>query len=547
MLFKSIGELIPLYALYALLFADHGMSTGQISLLFAIWSATSFLLEVPSGAWADTVSRRGLLVLSGVLLTAGFALWTVVPSFPGFAAGFVLWGTSGALASGTFEALLYDDVAARGESTAYPRILGYTRAGAEAAVVVAIVAATPLYLYGGYALVGWSSVAVAALHTVIALSLPTAPKAVSAVDVDDLEDVRSESSAGGRGSQSDVTHTPVPRTGPGNPALPADAVSLADGGPADRPVDSDVMAGAGSGARAAVRDASSGTVAGGFGTSAAGDCAAPDVVVSGCASNPDLGAPGDAARDGETAVTGGGTPGTDGRVASSDMPVGRPVSGVGERHALLERPRPFERYLRMLKAGVAEAIRVRTVRYAVLLEALLFGITAFDEYFALLAQQAGVSTVVVPLLVGLTVLGSLVGSVLGGRTEGMSGRTMGIVMGIAGVLFLGGALVAGLAARRPDVMYPLTVLGFTAIGISYGIVHNAVVVAGARLQDAIEGPARATVTSVSGLLSEVVALAVFGFAAVVTIRYSMSTLLASLGIAMLAIATLASRWLPRRR
>ncbi|MEV6320542.1 MFS transporter [Nocardia sp. NPDC051787] len=534
MLFKSIGELIPLYALYALLFADHGMSTGQISLLFAIWSATSFLLEVPSGAWADTVSRRGLLMLSGVLLTAGFAMWTVAPSFLGFAAGFVLWGTSGALASGTFEALLYDDLAARGESAAYPRVLGYTRAGAEAAVVVAIVAATPLYLYGGYALVGWSSVAVAALHTVIALSLPTAPKAVSTADVDDMEDVVSESSGEDRAARSRDS------------ALGVDTVSIEDGGTADRPVDSDLMVGAGT--RAAAGDATRGTVA--VGTSDTDDCAVPDSVASGCASDvARRAAAGDALRDRGVAVTDGGS--ANDRAGSSDLPVNHSVSGAGERYALpeavVDQPRPFARYLDMLKAGIGEAVRVRAVRYGVLLEALLFGITAFDEYFALLAQQVGVSTAVVPLLVGLTVLGSLIGSVLGGRTEGMSGRTMGIVMGIAGVLFLGGALVAGLAARRPDVMYPLTILGFTAIGISYGIVHNAVVVAGARLQDAIEGPARATVTSVSGLLSEVVALAVFGFAAVVTIRYSMSTLLAMLGVAMLVIAALTPRWLPRRQ
>lgn len=437
MLFKSIGELIPLYALYALLFADHGTSTGQISLLFAIWSATSFLLEVPSGAWADTVSRRGLLVLSGVLLTAGFALWTVAPSFAGFAAGFVLWGTSGALASGTFEALLYDDLAARGEAAAYPRILGYTRAGAEAAVVVAIVAATPLYLYGGYALVGWSSVAVAALHTLLALSLPTAPKAVSATNVDDLEDEEQAS-----------------------PAQPA-------------------------------------------GVSGA-------LVVD--------------ERTGE------------GEFASE--------VAVIEPGNLAKPARPFARYLTMLKAGVGEAVRVRAVRCGVLLEALLFGITAFDEYFALLAEEAGVSTAVVPLLVGLTVLGSLTGSVLAGRTEGMSGRTMSVAVGFAGLLFFAGALVAGLATGRPDAVYPLTGLGFTAIGISYGIVYNAGIVAGARLQDAIEGPARATVTSVSGLLGEVFALVVFGFAALVTLWFSMSTLLALLGGSILAIATLAPRWLP---
>ncbi|NQE70755.1 MFS transporter [Nocardia gamkensis] len=465
MLFKGIGELIPLYALYALLFADHGMSTGQISLLFAIWSATSFLLEVPSGAWADTVSRRGLLVLSGALLTAGFALWTAAPSFAGFAAGFVLWGTSGALASGTFEALLYDELAARGESSAYPRVLGYTRAGGEAAVVIAIVAATPLYLYGGYALVGWSSVAVAAVHTLIALSLPTAPKAVSAVDIDDLEEEE-----------------------------PASA------------------------ARTAV--------------------SAPDPAVENVASL--LGFAGESARLGRAADA-------DGR-GSVSVSGGRDETDEAEFTGNREvaQPRPFARYLTMLKAGVGEAVRVRVVRHGVLLEALLFGITAFDEYFALLAEESGVSTAVVPLLVGLTVLGSLTGSVLAGRTEGMSGRTMSIAVGVAGVLFLGGALIAGLATGRPDAIYLLTGLGFASIGVSYGIVYNAGVVAGARLQDAIEGPARATVTSVSGLLGEVIALAVFGFAAVITLWSSMATLLALLGASILALATLAPRWLPPR-
>ncbi|WP_280250396.1 MFS transporter [Nocardia abscessus] len=457
MLFKSIGELIPLYALYALLFADHGMSTGQISLLFAIWSTTAFLLEVPSGAWADTVSRRGLLVLSGVLLTGGFALWTAAPSFPGFAAGFVLWGTSGALASGTFEALLYDDLAARGASGSYPRILGYTRAGAEAAVVVAIVAATPLYLYGGYALVGWSSVVIAAVHTLVALSLPTAPRAVSAADVDDLEE-----------------------------ESPSDAQPLAE----------------------------------------ASDIASANI-------GPDSGVP--AARDGDAEA----------RAVDSRIAIVSVADGVGPE-SVAAQPRPFARYLGMLKAGVGEAVRVRAVRYGVLLEALLFGITAFDEYFALLAEESGVSTAVVPLLVGLTVLGSLTGSLLAGRTEGMSGRTMSIAVGVAGLLFLGGAVIAGLATSRPDAVYLLTGLGFASIGVSYGIVYNAGIVAGARLQDAIEGPARATVTSVSGLLGEVIALVVFGFAALVTLWSSMSTLLALLGAAILAIATLAPRWLPPR-
>ncbi|WP_405159629.1 MFS transporter [Nocardia sp. NBC_01499] len=428
-LFKGVGDLIPLYALYALLFAEHGLSTGQISSLFAIWSTTSFLLEVPSGAWADTVSRRALLVLSGVLLTAGFTLWTVVPTYLGFALGFVLWGAAGALMSGTFEALLYDDLAARGAQTSYARILGYTRAASETAVVVGIVAATPLYLWGGYALIGWSSVGFAALHTVIAMSLPSAPKVVSAAAIDELEDeVDQGYSLGGR-EPVGASHS-VGRYG-----LPGALV------------------------------------------------------------------------------------------------------GTG----------PFARYLSMLKIGVGEAIRMRTVRNGVLLGALLFGVTAFDEYFALLAESVGVATAVVPLLVGLTVLGSLVGALLAGRTEGMSGRTMAIAVGLGGILFLGGALIAGLAEHQPNAVYVLTGLGFTAIGLSYGIVYNAGIVAGARLQDTIEGSARATVTSVSGLLGEVVALAVFAFAALATTWWSMSTTLAILGATILPIALLTPSWLPPSR
>jgi hypothetical protein len=48
---------------YTLLFSDTGLSVWQISSLFVIWSVSSFVLEVPSGACADATSRRRLLVV----------------------------------------------------------------------------------------------------------------------------------------------------------------------------------------------------------------------------------------------------------------------------------------------------------------------------------------------------------------------------------------------------------------------------------------------------------------------------------------------------
>ena len=57
--------------------------------------------------------RRRLLVLGAALYTGCFALWTVVPTYAAFAGGFVLWGLSGSLVSGTYEAYVYDHLHAR--------------------------------------------------------------------------------------------------------------------------------------------------------------------------------------------------------------------------------------------------------------------------------------------------------------------------------------------------------------------------------------------------------------------------------------------------
>lgn len=174
--YVSTRDLIPLYGLYDLLFADHGLSVGQISSLFVIWSVVSFVAEVPSGAWADTVSRRGLLVFASVLYTAGFSVWILVPSYAGFAAGFVLWGISGAIQSGTFEALLYDELVARGAAGDFTRLLGFANSGAMVCNLLATLTAAPLCVLGGYPLVGWVSVGATVVHGGFTLLLPAAPR-----------------------------------------------------------------------------------------------------------------------------------------------------------------------------------------------------------------------------------------------------------------------------------------------------------------------------------------------------------------------------------
>lgn len=169
---------MPVFPVYALMFADAGLSLGQISMLFGLWSVVGIVLEVPSGAWADTVSRRALLAAASVTYAAAFATWVVLPTFPGFALGFVLWGVSSSLASGTFEALAYDELAALGAGERYAQVIGRGHALAIAAMGVTTLAAAPLLALGGYALVGWASVGVCLVQLLVVLSLPSAAPAV---------------------------------------------------------------------------------------------------------------------------------------------------------------------------------------------------------------------------------------------------------------------------------------------------------------------------------------------------------------------------------
>jgi MFS family permease len=161
-----------LYPVYAVLFADTGLSPAEISSLFAIWSVTGFVLEVPSGVWADVFSRRWLLTLAPLLGGAGYALWTVFPSYLAFAAGFVLWGAGSALQSGTLQALVYEELSRAGASGSYARLIGRSEAASTIGQVIATGLTGPVLALGGYPLVGLASVAAPVLAAAVGWSLP---------------------------------------------------------------------------------------------------------------------------------------------------------------------------------------------------------------------------------------------------------------------------------------------------------------------------------------------------------------------------------------
>jgi hypothetical protein len=127
--------------------------------------------------------------------------------------------------------------------------------------------------------------------------------------------------------------------------------------------------------------------------------------------------------------------------------------------------------------------------------AVLSGFDGLEEYFPLLARQWGVATRAVPLAMVAVPLAGAAGAALGGVVGQLRPRTLGALVGGAATVFAGAALV-----HRPA--------GVAGIALAYGTYRAVLVVTDARLQRRIEGPARATVTSVAAFGTEVSAMAV---------------------------------------
>ena len=67
------------YPVFTILFLDFGLTIEQFALLNTVWAITIFCAEVPSGALADILGRKYLLVATALLMTAEMCLLAFVP------------------------------------------------------------------------------------------------------------------------------------------------------------------------------------------------------------------------------------------------------------------------------------------------------------------------------------------------------------------------------------------------------------------------------------------------------------------------------------
>ena len=140
---QFIGECMPIYPLYALMFSERsGLNNSEIGLLFLGWVIIAMVAEVPTGIIADKFSRKSALVYSYLLQGSAFLIWLAFPSFLGYALGFLAWGIGYAFSSGTFQAYLYEELKAQGQTTSFSKIFARSQSLKLIGMVVAYIAAS---------------------------------------------------------------------------------------------------------------------------------------------------------------------------------------------------------------------------------------------------------------------------------------------------------------------------------------------------------------------------------------------------------------------
>ena len=132
-----VGLVLPFLVLTPV---ARGLDLGAVGAVFAVHSAVLIVLEVPSGALADAIGRRRVLLVGAALTAASLGTFAVAQSVPAFMASVAALAAGRALISGALEAWYVDSL--RALDPVAPLARGLSRGTAAEGVAMALGALT---------------------------------------------------------------------------------------------------------------------------------------------------------------------------------------------------------------------------------------------------------------------------------------------------------------------------------------------------------------------------------------------------------------------
>lgn len=132
---------LPVLVIFAL---DRGVTLEQLALIGAVTTALGFILEIPSGVFADIIGHKRALVISMIGQAASMALY-FGGTYEWIFAASVAYFAFVSLMTGTSEAIFYERVKSLGLEKEHGKLYGRGKGFATAVSVVSMISAGVLY------------------------------------------------------------------------------------------------------------------------------------------------------------------------------------------------------------------------------------------------------------------------------------------------------------------------------------------------------------------------------------------------------------------
>ena len=134
-----------------LFFRDAGLTYTEIGLLFAIKMISVYILEIPTGVYADAMGRRKSMLMSMSSYIISFAIFFFFSSFWLFALAMVLYALGDAYRTGTHKAMILEYLKIKGISHKKVEYYGATRSYSQlGSATNALLAGLIVFYTGNY-------------------------------------------------------------------------------------------------------------------------------------------------------------------------------------------------------------------------------------------------------------------------------------------------------------------------------------------------------------------------------------------------------------
>lgn len=156
-----------------LVFLNQGFSFFVIGLLLAARDLTVNLLEIPSGAIADSFGRRGSMIVSLVAYIVSFLVLGSASSLLLFFVGMMLYGVGDTFRTGTHKSMIFEWLRLHGRTSERTAVYGFTRSWSQiGSALSGLIAAAFVLISGSYQYVFYFAVIPYVLNLINLASYP---------------------------------------------------------------------------------------------------------------------------------------------------------------------------------------------------------------------------------------------------------------------------------------------------------------------------------------------------------------------------------------